>query len=111
MYPIITIISFIIRQFLLPNPFEPLGENAVVINLIASVVLIPVAYVMAGPIYRALDGAPGLGSLLFLLLYAANTMVIYFVCLAIAHWWLVIVILIIYVVLYAYFVNLVYEAL
>ena len=39
MYKLIFIISLIIRQFCLPNPFECFGDKALVYNWIAGLVL------------------------------------------------------------------------
>ncbi len=87
MYSFIALASFAIRQFLLPNPFGPLGDIAVGINLIAGMVLVPLSYHMVGLVYRRGE-APALGSFLFLLTYMINTGVIYLVCLAYPAKWL-----------------------
>lgn len=101
MYRLIYIISFLARQFLLPNPFAPLDDNAEIINLIVGGALVPLSYLMTGFIYDK-GSEPALGSILFLVVYAINTGVIYLVCLAFPLVWLMILIGIVYIVLFVF---------
>lgn len=91
MYRLIYIISFLIRQFLLPNPFAPLGGNAEIINLLVGGAFVPLSYFMTGFIYDK-GSEPAIGSILFLVVYAINTGVTYLVCLAYPLEWLMILI-------------------
>ena len=91
MYKLMYLISFCVRQFLLPNPFVPLGDIAAGINLFASMALVPLSYGMVGLVYRRGEDPP-LGSFLFLVTYAINTGVVYLVCLAYPTKWLMVLI-------------------
>lgn len=90
------VISLIVRQFLLPNPFAPLGDNAVLINWIFGVVFIPLSYKMVGLIYTK-NSDPGFGSFLFLVVYALNTFVTYIACEAWPYYWIIGLIVLAYV--------------
>ena len=109
LYKIISIASIIIRQFYLPNPFEPLGITVVtpyfvltpvMLNLLAGVILVPVTYGIVGLYYHG--GFPTGGSLLFLFFYCIHTGLIYLTVrlflLTGVLWLSVIVILVFYVV-------------
>lgn len=99
MYKILYLIGFLIRQFILPNPFEPFGESAILINYAVGTLLIPISYVMTGMIYERGD-EPAVGSILFLFVYSMNTGITYLICLAYPIVWLMISIAILYLVLY-----------
>ena len=96
MYNLIYLIGFIIRQFLLPNPFTPLGKNAELINLIVGVVFVPLSYGIVGLFYKR-GSAPAFGSILFTVVYAINTGITYLVCLAYPIMWLMFLISIVYI--------------
>lgn len=96
-------ISFFIRQFILPNPFTPLGDNADTINLILGGILIPISYFMVGAFYERGE-CPALGSLLFLIAYIINSAVIYLICLVFPAVWLMITLTCLYFVLYIFIV-------
>lgn len=74
MYKLVAIISLLIRNFLLPNPFEHvvMGE---LINLGVGLALYPITYLIVGLFYER-GSAPALGSLLYLFFYAVHTGVI-----------------------------------
>lgn len=97
------VISFIVRQFFLPNPFTPLGSNADAINLLFGGVLVPITYGMVGFIYDS-GSDPTAGSFLFLLIYAINTGVTYLVCKAYPIQWLMGLIVVLYIALYTFIV-------
>lgn len=99
MYRIIYFAGFLIRQYALPNPFIPFGNNAELINLIVGGILIPVSYVMVGLIYSR-GSNPALGSILFTILYVINTGVTYLVCLVYPMMWLICLIVIGYFLIY-----------
>lgn len=79
MYQLIIIISFVVRQFFIANPFEALGEGVttispIVLNLIAELVLHAITYAVVGLYYRG--GTPGWGSFLYLGNYWVHTFVL-----------------------------------
>ena len=101
MYKIIYLAGFLIRQFALPNPFTPFGNNAELINLIVGGVFVPLSYFMVGLIYEK-RSAPFWGSILFTIVYAINTGVTYLVCLAYPTAWLMVLIAVAYFALYLF---------
>lgn len=95
MYKLIYIIGFLIRQFLLPNPFAPLGNNAELINWIVGGAFVPLSFIITGLFYDR-GSEPAFGSFLFLVVYAVNTGIAYLVCLAYPMIWLMVVIAVAY---------------
>lgn len=95
MYKLIYIIGFLVRQFLLPNPFAPLGNNAELINWIVGGAFVPLSFFMTGLFYDR-GNEPAIGSLLFLVIYAVNTGIAYLVFLAYPMIWLMIEIVVLY---------------
>ena len=76
MYAILKTFGFLIRQFLLPNPFESIcPERAAVINLIFGIVLVPVAYIIVGRLYDRQFDEPVTGSLMFNVVYIVLTFI------------------------------------
>ena len=98
MYRFICLVSYLIRQFCLPNPFEPLGDISVLLNWVAGVVLVPVSYLMTGLYYDG--GDPAEGSIKFLFVYFLNTMIILLAFRVYPVIWLMKTIGIIYLVLF-----------
>ncbi len=92
LYRLIAFISIIIRQFVLPNPFEPLGESfAITINDI-SIILTPdilnwitepilhaITFAIVGLYYKRGRNNPSLGSFLYLVFYAIHVGLIYII--------------------------------
>ncbi len=68
MYEIMASISMYLRQFHTPNPFESLGDYAVVYNWIAEPFIQIINYSVVG-FYYTKGSNPFLGSLLYLLFY------------------------------------------
>ena len=90
MYSMIWLVSFLVRQFCLPNPFVCFGNYAFVINMAAGLVLTPFTYAIVGAIYER-DSAPALGSLLFLIVYAVLNGILYVMgVFSFAWWWILI---------------------
>lgn len=88
LYGVATIVSFLIRQFVLPNPFECFGEKAILINWIAEPILQVVAYMLVGLVYQKGD-MPAIGSALFLITYAALVGVLWVLgAFRFAWWWI-----------------------
>ncbi|MBR5179387.1 MAG: hypothetical protein IKW90_11385 [Lachnospiraceae bacterium] len=77
MYVIIRFIGLIIRQFILPNPFETMWpERAFVINWAIGLVLLPTSYAITGRWYHRGED-PMVGSLMFNFIY---------ICLSLGLW-------------------------
>lgn len=86
LYCIITAASVIIRQFFLPNPFECFGESAALINWIAEPIMQVLAYAIVGLFYVK-GSAPALGSLAYLVTYAATVGFLWLCGLFSFAWW------------------------
>lgn len=74
MYKIMAGISFFIRNFCLPNPFENL-KYGVIINLMIEPLLHIIIFGIVGLFYEK-SSAPAWGSFLYLFFYAAHTCLI-----------------------------------
>ena len=91
LYGFISLISVLIRQFILPNPFECFGDNAILINWIAEPIIQFVAYKIVG-IFYIKGYAPALGSLLYLIVYALIIGLLWILGIfSFAWWWILIV--------------------
>ena len=90
-YKAIVSVSWIIRQFCLPNPFESLGDGLIVtlgksqllmtptiLNLIASFVLPLLSYLIVGMVYES-GSEPALGSILYLSVYCVLVFILWIV--------------------------------
>ena len=86
LYGLIASVSTIVRQFILPNPFECFGDNAFWINWIAEPFIHIVAFWIVGRFYIS-KSAPAFGSFLYLLAYAAIVGVLWLFGLAKFAWW------------------------
>ena len=109
-YKIIAAISVLFRQFVLPNPFEPLGEKFNVnlfnitlsltpdiANWIAEPVLHLLAFGITGLYYARRYNDPAAGSFLYLLFYVIHTLILILMSAAGFAWWAVVLLLIIYI--------------
>ncbi len=110
LYSIIATVSVLIRQFALPNPFEPLGETFTlsikdvsiplapeVANMIAEPLLHIVTFAIVGIYYKKGQHEPVFGSFLYLLFYAIHVGLIHMVsCFGFA-WAAIIIIIFLYV--------------
>lgn len=90
LYGVISGISVLIRQFVLPNPFECFGNEAFVINLIAEPIIQVVAYFLVGLVYQK-GSNPSLGSLLFLLTYALIVGILWVLGIFKFAWWWILI--------------------
>ena len=110
LYGIIATISIIIRQFVLPNPFEPLGETftltinkteisltPTVTNWIAEPFLHVVTFILAGIYYSKGQDEPAFGSFLYLLFYAIHVGLIYLISLFDFSWIAITIVLVLYI--------------
>ena len=79
MYAIIALISTLIRQFVLPNPFECFGTYAIWINLLFEPIIHAVSFRLVGALGYESGDCPPLGSFLYLVMNALITGVLYLV--------------------------------
>ena len=94
MYRLISVLSLLIRQFWLPNPFECCSDYALLINWIVGIILSPIAYLIVGTVYEK-GSAPVIGSVLYFITYAALTGILLVMGIfSFAWWWILILILV-----------------
>lgn len=93
MYGLMAVISILIRNFVLPNPFECFGDSAFIINLIAEPIIHAVAFGLVGLIYSRGE-APALGSTLYLLAYAMITGFLFLLGIFSFAWWWILTIVV-----------------
>ena len=92
MYKLMALISTLVRQFCLPNPFECFGDGAFLINLIAEPVIHALAFALVGLVYHRGE-FPALGSFLYLLAYGAITCILAIMGIfSFAKWWVLTVV-------------------
>lgn len=91
LYALMILISTLVRQFVLPNPFECFGDSAVIINWIAEPIIHAAAYGLVGLIYHKGE-FPALGSFLYLVAYAVITGILALMGLFSFAWWWVLII-------------------
>lgn len=113
MYKLIAIISTLVRQFYIPNPFDALGDGLVV-NIGETQILLPpgvlnwvaepfvhvVTFSVVG-LYYDRGSAPALGSFLYLLFYCVHTFLLWLMSLAEFSTWAVVLIILLYVGVHA----------
>ena len=91
-YGLFTIISLLIRQFILPNPFECFGDNAILYNWIAEPILHVLAYGLVGLVYYK-GSFPAWGSFLYLITYSALVGILWiFGIFSFAWWWILLIV-------------------
>ena len=91
-YGLFTIISLLIRQFVLPNPFECFGDNAILYNWIAEPILHAVAYGLVGLVYCK-GSFPAWGSFLYLITYSALVGILWVLGIfSFAWWWILLIV-------------------
>lgn len=93
LYGVISVISIIVRQFFLPNPFDCFGDKAVLINWIAEPILQVIAYALVGLVYCR-GSFPALGGILYLITYAALVGVLRLMGIFTFAWWWVAIIIV-----------------
>lgn len=114
-YEIIAVISSIIRSFLLPNPFEPLGEGFSITVLDENILLTPdilnwifevplhmITYAVVG-IYYLKGSVPSIGSIFYLLFYVLHVFLLYVMSWFNLSWVAVITVLLLYITLHVVF--------
>lgn len=93
MYKLMAVISVIVRQFYLPNPFECFGDMALIYNWIAGLILAPISFAIVGTFYKSGD-FPAFGSFAYLVVYASLTGVLCLMGIFSFAWWWVLFIII-----------------
>ena len=99
-YLLMTVISTLVRQFVLPNPFECFGDQAILINWIAEPIIHAVAYGIVGLFYIR-GSAPVLGSIAYLFVYAAIVGILWLCGLFSFAWWWVAILVVVFMALIA----------
>ena len=92
MYKLISVLSLLIRQFCLPNPFECFGDSAWLINLIAGIIIAPIAFWIVGTVYQK-GSEPVIGSVLYLVAYALLTGILWVMGIFSFAWWWVLILI------------------
>ena len=95
-----TVISTLVRQFVLPNPFECFGDQAILINWIAEPIIHAVAYGIVGLFYIR-GSAPVLGSIAYLFVYAAIVGILWLCGLFSFAWWWIAILVVAFIALIA----------
>ena len=95
-----TVISTLVRQFVLPNPFECFGDQAILINWIAEPIIHAVAYGIVGLFYIR-GSAPALGSIAYLFVYAAIVGILWLCGLFSFAWWWIAILVVAFIALIA----------
>ena len=92
LYSIIALISLLIRQFVLPNPFDALEGTVLTIsgiditiipelmNYIAEVPLHTITFAVVGLYYKKSYNMPAIGSILYFLFYCVHIGILYVMC-------------------------------
>ena len=100
LYALMTVISTLVRQFVLPNPFECFGEKAALINWIAEPIIHIVAYSIVGLFYVS-GSNPVLGSIAYLATYALIIGILWVLSIFSFAWWWILILTIAFVALVA----------
>ena len=93
LYGAVSFVSFLIRNFFLPNPFEMYGEKAFWYNLIAEALVHLIAFAITGKFYEK-GTRPAVGSILYLVFYAAIMLWLWLISLALFSWWSIVLLII-----------------
>lgn len=93
-YGIISLIGYIVRNIILPNPFECFEGKAFWINLIAEPVIHLIAFLITGLFYEK-GSFPVLGSLLYLVFYCAIIFALWLLSLVEFVWWSIVIAIIV----------------
>lgn len=95
-YKLISVLSLLIRQFCLPNPFECFGDSALLINWIAGTVMAPITYLIVGLVYEK-GSEPVLGSMLYLITYALLTGILHIMGISSFAWWWIKILVVVFI--------------
>ena len=86
----VSLISYIVRNLLLPNPFECFGANGEIYNILAEPIIHAVAFWITGMFYEK-NSFPALGSFLYLIFYCAIIFALWLLGLAKFAWWSILI--------------------
>lgn len=93
LYAVFTVLSTLVRQFALPNPFECFGDKAVLINWVAEPFIHLIAYAIVGLFYIK-GSEPLLGSIGYLFTYACLVGLLWILGIfSFAWWWIAVVVI------------------
>ena len=93
LYVVVSFVSLLVRNFFLPNPFEICGEKAFLYNAIAEAVVHFIAFAITGVFYEK-GSKPVIGSILYLVFYAAIMFGLWLISLAMFAWWSIVLLII-----------------
>lgn len=96
LYGFFCVVSIVVRQFVLPNPFKCFGDKALFINLIAEPIIHAVAFSLVGLVYRKRSN-PGWGSFLYLFTYAIIVGVLLLLGIFKFAWWWVLILILVFI--------------
>ena len=94
MYKIVKYLSFLIRQFFLPNPFINIfnATTAEIINVMVGGIFIPLAYILTGTWYISSKETAWIGSIGFLINYAILTLLLLLISYLIENIYLIVIV-------------------
>lgn len=101
MYKFMAILSILIRQFCLPDPFEFLGEYSWIVNWIVGLILPAITYKTVGIIYEK-NSIPFIGSLLYLLFFSMFTILLWIMGKFHFVWWIDIIAVVVLTLFYRF---------
>ena len=93
LYGVVSFVSFLIRKYFLPNPFEMYGEKAFWYNLIAEALVHLIAFAITGKFYEK-RARPVIGSILYFAFYAVIMLGLWLISLALFAWWSIVLLII-----------------
>ena len=118
MYKLIVVISILIRQFCIPNPFDALSDSLVVtvgetpillssevLNLIAEPIMHVMTFFVVG-LYYDRGSAPTLGGFLYLLFHCIHMFLLWLMSLSGFSAWAVVPIIVLYIVIHVVLMRL-----
>lgn len=101
-YGIMTLISVVVRQFFLPNPFACFGDNAILINWYAEPIIQIIAYLIVGLVYIS-GTEPALGSFLYLVVYGGIVGLLWLLGIfSFAWWWILTIAIVVFALILGY---------
>ena len=89
-YGMVSLVSYIVRNAILPNPFEGVIECAALVNLVAEPIIHAIAFLITGIFYTK-KSLPWWGSLLYLLFYSAIVLALWLLSLVNFVWWSIVI--------------------
>ena len=95
LYSVMALVSMMVRQFVLPNPFECFGDKAALINWIAEPIMHLIVFGAVGIFYLKGVDESAFGSFLYLVFYALLTGILLLLSIFSFAWWWIIAILVI----------------